>query len=573
MDPNKIYLDLGVANEYTYIYRIIEHAKKYHPEKIAFKQFESKSIISEITHGEFYDRTEALRAALYSCGYVGKHIALLGESSHEWVSTYLAITGGVGVCVPIDRELPPETMAKQIKYADVDTVFCSKRSLRKFKQVLAVCDCIKTVVVMRSDSADSLDGVGNVITMQSLIEQGKTVLSEKGKAAVPATVDPEELCVIIYTSGTTGANKGVMLTNKNIVGTLKGCGQLLRFPETTISVLPINHSYELHAHIMSCLYCGTTICINDDLKHIVKNLEIFAPEMSCMVPVMLDLIVRKLKKAITDGGKEKKFYRGVKISNMLRKIGIDKRREFFKDILTPLGGNLKFIICGGAALSQDVIDFLDNIGIAVYNGYGITECSPVAAVNAPQANRENSVGYVLPTVRVRIDSPNKEGNGEIQIIGDNVMKGYYKLPEDTAKVFTEDGWFRTGDIGHLDKDHFLYVNGRLKNLIILSNGKNIFPEEIEDSLMNHIEYIKECVVFANDENNGIYAMIYPDPEFLTEKGIGFEEIKSYMQNDINEFNSLMPGFKRLTDFEIVDKEFEKSTTHKIQRFKIAAIKK
>lgn len=358
-----------------------------------------------------------------------------------------------------------------------------------------------------------------------------------------------------------------------IMGTLRGCARLLHFPATSISVLPINHSYELHAHLMSCLYCGTTVCFNDDLKYILKNLERFAPEMSCMVPLMLDMIVRKLKKGIADAGKEDSFEKAVRISNTLRKAHIDLRKKLFADILKPLGGNLKMIICGGAALSQDTADFLDSIGVTVYNGYGITECSPVVAVNPSGKTRRNSVGHLLPTMKVRISDPDENGNGEIQLYGDNVMQGYYNSPEDNKAVFTSDGWFRTGDIGHVDSDNFLYINGRLKNLIILPNGKNVYPEELEDALIKHIPYIKECVVYADKSNTGIYAAVYLDRQFAEENGLDTpEKEREFMKNDFDAFNSAVPSFKRITDYDITDKEFEKSSSHKIRRFKITAVR-
>ncbi len=232
------------------------------------------------------------------------------------------------------------------------------------------------------------------------------------------------------------------------------------------------------------------------------------------------------------------------------------------------------IIGGGAALSQATADFLDNIGIQVYNGYGITECSPVAAVNPIRRARRFSVGRILPTADVRIVDPDEDGNGEIQLYGDNVMKGYYKAPQDTEQVFTKDGWFRTGDLGHIDKDKFLFICGRLKNLIILPNGKNVSPEEVEEALQKHIPYIKECVVYADEELGGICALIYPDPDFCKEHALTDpEQIKDFMQDDINTFNAEVPSFKRLMDYQISQSEFVKNTTHKIQRFKIAEINK
>ncbi len=574
MNTEKLYIPPEDVESFTVLYQILDHASRHYPDKTAYRQLEGKAGESSVTFGEMRRRVDCLRAALMERGFSGKHIAVCGETSYEWITAYLAVMSGVGVCIPLDKENAADTLINQLDYADTDAIFCSAKCLRKLTKVLPECKTCKTLFVMRTEDLPEVEGCVCVDSMNNLIAEGQAVLDEKGSAALPLQNDPDETRVIIYTSGTTGANKGVMLSNRNIMGTLRGCARLLHFPDTSISVLPINHSYELHAHIMSCMYCGTTVCLNDDLKRLLKNLARFAPEMSCMVPMMLDLIVRKLKKQIAEQGKEKTFKRAVTLSNALRKIGIDKRRTMFRQILEPLGGNLCMIICGGAALSQDTADFLDDIGIQVYNGYGITECSPVAAVNPSKKVRRFSVGHLLPTMQARIADPNEDGNGEIQLYGENVMKGYYKAPQDTEQVFTDDGWFRTGDLGHIDKDKFLFICGRLKNLIILPNGKNVSPEEVEEALQKHIPYIKECVVYADEDLGGICALIHPDPDFCREKGLSDpEQIKAFMQEDINTFNSEVPSFKRLMDYSISQSEFVKNTTHKIQRFKIAEINK
>lgn len=573
MNQEKLFIKPEAVDSMTVLYQILAHAAEHYPDDVAYRQIESKTEESSITFRQVYDNVNALRAVFLRREMAGAHIAVMGETSVEWITVYLATVSGVGVCVPIDKELTVDTIAKQLDYADADYIFCSAKCLKKLLKALPDCPDVKGVFVMRSEDTSAVEDLP-CESMSQLIEEGRELLRAEGEGVLPASIDPEETCVIIYTSGTTGANKGVMLSNRNIMGTLRGCARLLHYPKTSISVLPINHSYELHAHIMSCLYCGTTVCLNDDLKHLLKNLEHFAPEMSCMVPMMLELLVRRLEKAIKDSGKEEKFRATVKLSNALRAVHIDLRRTFFAEILKPLGGNLKMIICGGAALRQETIDFLGNIGVQVYNGYGITECSPVAAVNPISRARKHSVGHILPTTQVRIADPDSNGNGEIQLHGDNIMKGYYKAPADTAKVFTKDGWFRTGDIGRKDKDGFVYISGRLKNLIILSNGKNVFPEEVEEELQKRIPYIKECVVCADEDNTGIYAMVFLDRDFCRDKGLDTdEEKKAYIQADLREFNKEMPSFKRISDVEIRDREFEKSTTQKIQRFKITSAKK
>ena len=296
MNPEKFFIKPEEVEEFTTVYQIMDHARRTYPTKAAYRQMETRTEESSVTFGQFAENVEALRAALWQRGCKGSHIAILGETSQEWISVYMAVVSGVGVCVPIDKELPPETMATQLNFAEITTLFCSKGCLKKLQKVLPDCTTIETVVVMRGKGDEAVAGADNVLYLPALLEEGRALLRQKGERALPPVIDPDATSLIIYTSGTTGANKGVMLSNRNVMGTLRGCARLLHYPDVSFSVLPVNHSYELHAHIMSCMYCGTTVCINNDLKYLVKNLERFQPEMSCMVPMMLDLLVRKLRK-------------------------------------------------------------------------------------------------------------------------------------------------------------------------------------------------------------------------------------------------------------------------------------
>lgn len=548
---------------------IMQKAKKEYATNIAYRQIENKTYETAITFKGLSNNVDAFGTALIMQGLKGKHIALLGETTIEWITAYFAVLNGVGVVVPIDRELNAETIAKQINFGDVEAVICSEKILKKIAGVLPQCPAVKTIVVMCPSVKVDTELSENVLIFEQLLEQGRNLLKYGDRSYIDAEINNDELSELVFTSGTTGANKGVMLCHKNLSAVIRGARRLVSYKKTSISVLPANHTYELSCHIIASLYEGTTVCINDDLKHVMQNIEHFAPEMSCMVPMMVELMVRKIKIETEKAGLSKHVEQGMWFSNLIRKVGIDKREKYFFPILTKFGGNLKKIICGGAPLSQETIDFMDGIGVTVLNGYGITECAPLVAVNGDKLKKKGSVGHVLPVCQVRIDMPDENGNGEIQVKGDNVMLGYYKMPEDTAQVFTEDGWFRTGDIGHVDKDDFLFINGRVKNLIILSNGKNIYPEEVEDALLCVISYIKEAVVYADEEGTGIYAMCYLDPDFCQANGLDDVEAKhEYLMKDIKKFNQKMPSFKRITDITIREAEFEKTSTKKIQRFKV-----
>lgn len=550
---------------------ILHHARDMYGNDIAYRQIESRGYETAITFRGLSDNTDALGTALLKLGLKDRHVAIIGETSIEWITAWLSVICGTGVIVPIDRELNPETIVKQVSFGDIDAVICSKSALRKIKEALPFCPNVKTLITMRTESTEGLEALcENVFRFEDLLAQGRMLLKKGDDSFKNAEIDENAFRQLIFTSGTTGANKGVMLTHMNLITALRGAKALVSYKKTSISVLPVNHTYELTCHIIACLYEDSTVCINDDLKHVMQNLEHFAPQMSCMVPMMLDLMVRKIKAESVKTGLDKHLNFGMKASRILRMMGIDKRKKFFQPILSKFGGNLELIICGGAPLSQETIDFMDAIGITVLNGYGISECAPLVACNSPGKGGKGSVGRVIPTCKVRISDKDENGNGEIQVQGGNVMLGYYKSPEDTAAVFTQDGWFRTGDIGHLDDKGYLYICGRLKNLIILSNGKNVYPEEVEDAMQAAIPYLKEVVTFADSANTGIYAVCHPDPEYCREKGLAdADACKEHLMQDIRKYNQKVPSFKRITDIEISLKEFEKTSTKKIKRFEVA----
>ncbi len=496
-------------------------AAKYY-DNTAFVQFEGKNNSQEITFKELARRVCCLQAGMISQGISGSHIAVIGETSIDWITLYLATVSGCGILVPIDKELDSETIVKQINATDVDYIFCSDNCRSKINNVLLECKQVKGVFRL------SYDDMPKDMAQPGLIQ-----------------IDPDKTCLILYTSGTTGSNKGVMLSNRNIMSMLDGTLKLLRYRKSSLSVLPIHHAYELHSHILPCLYYGTTVYINDDMKYLIKNLECSGAEMTCVVPMMLEFMVGRFKKT-------------------LKNCDMSNKEEIKHSIF----GNLKMIVCGGAPLKQEMVDCLSDEGIKVCNGYGMTECSPALTINPFKRIKRGSVGKIIPTVQMRVADQNADGYGELQVLGDSVMKGYYKDPDATAKVFTEDGWFKTGDIGYIDEDNYVYIIGRKKNLIILSNGENVVPEEIERQLYKAIPYIKECVVYAKNDAHGLTTEVYLDPEFCEKNGLeNITHKKQFIQNDLNIFNSHVSGYIRIYNVVVRESEFEKSTSQKIQRYK------
>lgn len=494
-------------------------ADKYSDSK-AFVQFTGDSGCREITFRELADRVESLRAGMISEGLSDSHIAVIGETSIDWMILYIAAVSGCGILVPIDKELDTATIAGRINAADVEYIFCSDKYRKKIDDVLPECSSVRKVFRLSYDDMP------------------------KGNAqSVGMPIDPDKTCLIIYTSGTTGANKGVMLTNRNILTMICGCNMLIKLPKSTLSVLPVSHAYELHPHILHGLYCGTTVYINDDMKYLIRNIVRSKAEMTCMVPMMIEYLVHRMQKELQSSDD------GMKA-----------------DIRHAVFGSLKFIISGGAAIKEETVAFLDNIGIRTYIGYGVTECSPVLTFNPFGKIKHGSVGRVLPTIRMRVADKNTDGYGELQVSGDSIMKGYYKDPEAAAGVFTEDGWLKTGDIGYIDEDDYVYLKGRKKNLIILSNGENVVPEEIEQLLYQAIPCIKECIVYAEDNAPGLSAEVYLDPEFCMDKGLDNAALKKqFIQTEINAYNAHTSGYKRLYDIVVRESEFEKNSVQKIRR--------
>lgn len=535
-----------------------------HASRIAYQEVVDKNSEQSVTYADLFDRVRQLGTALLKRELGGAHIAVIGENSIDWMSSYLSIVCGTGVAVPIDRELDENVMQLQLNYCDAQAAFVSATSLNKVKNIMAKCPAIKYWFLMRPQLAkESADGF---VSITELLQEGNLLLQQGDAAFEERTVLPEDLCDIIFTSGTTGANKGVMLTHKNIAASAAGSVALIGTAENSFSVLPINHAYEKNCNILGHLFDGKTVFINDSLAHIVPNIKRFEPQFCIMVPQILEIIVKKIRAKVADAGLEKTLAVGVQASNALRRVGIDKRERIFRSVLSVFGPNLRRVVCGGAPLKEDTRIFLDQIGITVINGYGISECAPLVSANFSDYQKPGSIGYVMPGCTVRIADPDENGEGEIQVMGDNVMLGYYKDPESTDAVFTEDGWFRTGDLGHMDSDGFLYISGRIKNLIILANGKNVSPEELEEMLSEQIPYLSEVVVYADEENTGIYASCYLDPDYLENNGI--DDAYAYMMNDIQKFNQSVPSFKRIRDILISDEEFEKTTTKKIRRFKV-----
>ena len=525
------------SGNYNNIPNYLKYITKKHDSKIAFKFMVNKKDV-EKTYRAFYEDIMGLSKSILQLKYQNQKISILGENSYDWIVAYMAIACSNNTVVPIDKDLQIGDIKDILTEADVKMIFISDQ-YNDYAQMLQ--EAFPTMQII------------NMKEIEGLIQKGK-----KLKIKLP-NVSPDQIATIIYTSGTTSKPKGVMLSHKGLAVDTIGCEKHFKLTGDSILVLPLHHTFALTAQILFGLTCGHAVCIPNSLKKIDELFKKYKPSSMIVVPMLVEAFYNKIWKTIKANGKEKLVKKMIKISNSLLKLKIDIRGKAFKQIIDGLGGNLNLIISGGAALEKTYVEDFRSFGINVFNGYGITECSPVVSVNRNEYYRDGSVGPVLNGVEVKIlREKEEEREGEILVKGDIVMKGYYKHPELTKEAMTEDGYFNTGDIGYVDEDGFLFITGRKKNLIILDNGKNIYPEELEGKLQKR-DGIKEVVVFEKDKK--IAAEIFPDFEIIPNDANTQKEV----QKIVDDFNKDLPFYKKIDTIVLRETEFEKTTTKKIKR--------
>ena len=548
------------------IFKEVHSVKEYlevlkgHGAKTAYRWLSGKEYLS-ISYEDFHAKIIAIAKGFKKAGLGGKCIAVVGESSVEWVASYLAILASGGVVVPMDKELDIEAIGGFLETANAEAIVYSKSFNTKLAPIEESHATVKKLIAMDKDAPVS----EKVTTLEGIIEGGKDEEFEVTDRSV------EELAVMLFTSGTTGTSKCVMLCEKNIWSTVNSaCATVEFFKEDTIvSVLPLHHTYEL-ACMLSGLNYGMEIGINDSLRNLMKNFAEFKPTGLVLVPLFVNTMYKRIMDKAEKSGQLKKLKFGIKLSNFLRHLGIDIRHKLFKDVINAFGGRLNKIVSGGAPLNPEMMKQFDALGITIAEGYGITECSPLISVNPYYALKSGSVGPAVPSCTVRIDGDVKGEHGfvegEIQVKGDNVMLGY-KNEAENAKAFTEDGWYRTGDVGYMDKDGYIYITGRLKSVIVLENGKNVFPEEIEEYL-EKIDDVGEVVVVGRKAEDGetvkLTAIVYPATEKWGETP-NAEEVHKVLYAKIVDLNKKLPSFKQIRDLEIRTEPFEKTTSRKIKR--------
>lgn len=541
------------------IKEMMELAVKDVPNKIAFKYKENNEVV-EVTYSQFQNETIYLGTALMDIDMRNTHIAVIGENSYKWLTVYLSVLKSDSVIVPVDKELPETDIINVLDNSDSECLFYSKKFekyINNFKEKLP-----KIKYYIAFDNEEDND---NVLSYNKLMTKGKESFDNGNKEYTKLNNDTSKLKMLVYTSGTTGMAKGVMLSEHNLVSEIYYGLQVATIHDTGLSVLPYHHTYEAVVGILVGLHYHATICINDNLKAVLKNLQLYKPDYIYLVPAFVEIFYKRIWSTAKEGNKDTALKILISVSNFLRKFGIDLRKKLFKSVHSAFGGNLKKMVVGGAPLRPELGKFFDSIGISLTNGYGITECSPLVSVNTDEFNDPSTVGVQVPCCEIKLENITDDGEGEICVKGDNVMMGYYKNEEKTNEVL-KDGWFYTGDYGKINDKGQLIITGRKKNLIVLKNGKNVFPEEIENYIMG-IQYVQEVVVKGiKDEEQievGLCAEVFLNEDKLKELGITDKEKE--IRKDITRVTESLPTYKKITKIEIRDVEFPKTTTNKIKR--------
>ena len=518
------------------------------------------------TFADTINDVKAISTAILNNNKKISRIALIGSNRYEWVISYFGITTAGLVIAPMDKLLPEKEIKSLIKRSDVEAVIFEKKYADIFKELLADETNKLSTLICMDDIEDN-----KIQKLSELIKEGNKLLKEGNKQYDDVKIDDNEMSIMLFTSGTTDLAKIVMLSQKNICSNIYAYQAHFKMlpTDTLLSFLPIHHTFESSITILYGFYSGACVAFCDGLRHIQENLKEYEVSIFVAVPLVLETMYKKINKGIADQGKTKLINTMVKVSNGLLKCHIDVRKKLFKAINDNFGGKLRIILYGAASLDKDTVIGFDSFGINSIQGYGLTETSPVLVAEGETKHRPGSCGYPLDNVEIKILNPDKQGIGEIVAKGPNIMLGYYNDEKKTEEAF-EDGWFKTGDYGYIDKDGFLFITGRKKDIIVLRNGKNVYPQELE-FLINKLPYVAESMVFSRESSNTdtvLAAKIVYDKETI-QKAFGEKEEKDYEKliwKDIKEINKTLPTFKHIKQITITDEPMSKTTTQKVKRY-------
>ena len=528
-----------------------------------------------VSYREFATMVEEFATALEVHGLAGGRVVMIGETHPTYLATYIATVATGGVIIPMDKELAPDQVEAFIKLAEADAVVYTAGMNQRFRFNEEAYSFLRLRVPVAP--LEGYEKSENLVSYADMLADGRAAIGAGNRSYAEREFAMDECAVLLFTSGTTGTSKGVMLSHGNVIAALNSATHTMPYDDkcTFVSVLPVHHTYEMLCGQLGVLAIGGSMFINDSIKHVLKNFATYKPNTLVLVPLFVETLHKRIWEKIRQRGMEKKVRFAMKLAENMLNVGVDLRKKLFSEITEAFGGNLTSIVCGGAPINPKILKDLYLFGITVFEGYGITECSPLVAVNSARVLRPRSVGAPVFGCEVKIDFEGSEEvpadgprTGEILVKGPNVMLGYYKNEEATAAVFTEDGFFRTGDIGYLGKDNYIYITGRKKNVIILSNGKNVFPEELEEYL-SEIPYVKESVVIGRKQNGAevaITAIVVPEIQHPDLDGKTPSQIYDLVHDAVMAVNKGLPTFKHITGIEIRNEEFEKNTSKKIKRY-------
>lgn len=556
------------AKEFKNLREIIQNSVEKYQYNNAFiikNKQGSKEKYTEITYGQFGLDIDSLGSSLVKRGLKGKRIAVISPNRYEWIVSYLATINGTGIVVPLDKGLPDKEIESLLQRSYADAVIFDEKYIDVMKEI----EKNKTTNVIHFICMDKNE---YFTSLKELIEEGRNLLNNGYEEFTKAEINNEEMSVILFTSGTTSASKAVMLSHKNIASNIYALHMAEKIYDTDVNLafLPFHHTFGCTG-LLLFLSCGATNTFCDGIRHIQTNLKEYKVSTFVCVPLLLEAMYKKIMNEIEKQGKTKLIKIAIPISNFLLKFGIDIRRKLFKDIINQLGGNIRFVVSGASGIDKNVAKGFNDFGILTVQGYGLTETAPVLTAENEKCIRYGSIGYPLANVDVKIENPNEEGIGEIVAKGPNVMLGYYENEEATNEVIeideNGDRWFHTGDLAYMDKDGYIFIAGRKKNVIVLKNGKNIYPEELE-LLVNNLPYVEESMVFGmpKDDDLVVSVKIVYNKEYKEENNLSEEELKNKIWEDIKEINKDLPNYQHIKNLIITDEPMIKTTTAKVKRF-------
>ena len=526
-----------------------------------------------ISFDDFGQDIDALGTALLAKGLKGARIAVVGENSYKWVVSYLSVTNGTGVVVPLDKELPTNEMEGLIERAEVRAIFTSAKLEKKLAEMgKKALKGVDYIILMTSSDAETIKGP-KTVNFDDMLEEGRKLMAAGDRSFIDAKIDPYAMCSLLFTSGTTGTAKGVMLSHRNLVQNVVNMSKYvdIGIDGIGLSVLPMHHTFEMTCHIMTSIYQGLTVCICEGLKYIMKNMAEAKCTHMLAVPLIFEQMHKKIMKQAEQKGQGTKLRKAIAFSHkhaLYNHPEVTKR--MFSALHTATGGRMRLFISGGAAIDPQVIEDFEAMGVTMIQGYGMTENAPIIAVNRDCCSKADAAGFPMQGTEVSIVDADENGVGEVICRGPSVMMGYYNNPEETAAVL-KDGWLYTGDYGMMDSEGYLHICGRKKNVIVTKNGKNVFPEDVEYYLLKS-DYIEEVLVMGvEDPKTGdtvIKASIYPNYSLIEREmgSVSEEELQKFFKGIVDHVNDEMPIYKRVKRITIRSTEFEKTTTRKIKRF-------